>query len=357
MTTGFYLLDNPNQAGPFFYTSRRACSHGVPADELPHLAVAHTAESLPDFTGPDTSGETLAKYASTTTRSVSWHSTVDADGTIPMLPDSYVGFHVVGYNSCSVGMEIATQAHRWVELAQSYQKWYEAIMGNAANQIAWWCKVHDLEPVRLTKEQADRGARGVIGHHALDPDRRTDPGVAFAWERFMADVKARIAIPPKYVLPRRFAHVFQMDATLHGSLIQQQALRDAYAAPFGSKQNALLSEFDRFYNRKYQRSYVTLEVKDFGPDDRLAVAGAVSIAFSDKLVPIGLKHWAVHEFGHVLDNTDYITQQDREQFLSLSGVVSGNWNEVRETWADAVRDWWNGTSWQSLDSILLRERI
>ena len=355
----FQLLDRPNPNGPFFYTSRKTCSHGVTADKLPHIVCVHTAEVLPDFTGPDMAGEALANYASTTTRSVSWHSTVDSDGTIPMLPDGYVAFHVRNYNSCSVGMEIATQAHRWVELAQLAPKWYEAIMANAANQVAWWCKTYNLAPVRLTKAQADSGARGVIGHHALDPDRRTDPGADFAWERFMADVRARMTTSdpplPKYLYPRRFSHVFQMDDTLHGTLVQQQALRDAFAVSFGTKQNALLTEFDRFYNRKYQRSAVILEVKPFD-SAHLALAGTVSIAFSDKLVPVGIKAQAVHEFGHVLDNTDFITPEDRERFMSLMGVITDNWNEVREAWGDAVRDWWNGTAWQSLDQILLRVR-
>jgi hypothetical protein len=190
MSTGFHLLDHPNPNGPFYYTTRRTCQHGV--SELPHLVVVHTAESLPDFEGTDTSGEALARYASTTPRSVSWHSTVDSDGTIPMLPDNYTAFHVVDYNRCAVGMEIATKAGLWVEASVNYPAWYNAIMGMAANQVAWWCKTYRLQPRRLTKDEADRGLRGVISHQALDPTRRTDPGAAFAWTRFLSDVNARL---------------------------------------------------------------------------------------------------------------------------------------------------------------------
>lgn len=199
MTTGFHLLDKPNQNGPFFYTSRRTCKHGVTPDRLPHLIAVHTAESLPDFKGPDTSGEALAKYASTTTRSVSWHSTVDADGVVPMIPDSYVGFHVVGYNTCSVGVEIATQAGKWVELAQAYPDWYRGIMGQAANQVAWWAKTYDIPAKRITKEAADAGVRGIVAHADLDPKRRTDPGKAFAWSQFLYDVAQRLEAPSGYV--------------------------------------------------------------------------------------------------------------------------------------------------------------
>lgn len=186
---GFWLLDHPNPYGKFYYSSRNACRHGIAPDKLPHLAVVHTAESLPDFTLPDTSGESLAKYASSTTRSVSWHATVDSDGPIPMLPDTYVGFHVINYNSCSVGMEIATKASGW---AVSDPLWQARILDQAANQVAWWCKTYSLSVRRLTKAEADTGARGIVDHARLDPERRTDPGPAFPWDVFLQSVSAKM---------------------------------------------------------------------------------------------------------------------------------------------------------------------
>lgn len=193
--TGFHLLDKPNPHGPNFYSYRRMCQHGIPHTELPHLIVVHTAESLPDYTGPDTSGESLALYASTTDRAVSWHSTADSDGLIPMLPDNYTAFHVVDYNRCSIGVEFSTQAGRWYELSLKYPLWYANIMAQGANQVAWWCKVYGIAPRRLTKAQADKGERGVVAHADLDPGRRSDPGAAFAWERFLNDVNSRLTVP------------------------------------------------------------------------------------------------------------------------------------------------------------------
>lgn len=189
MSTGFTLLDKPNPNGKFFYPYRRTCSHGVPAEELPHLAVVHTAESLPDFTLPDTSGESLSKYASSTPRSVSWHASVDSDGAIPVLPDSYTAFHVVNYNRCAVGMELATKASLWPTADPT---WKKAILDQGANQIAWWSKTYNLDVRLLTKADADAGARGIISHHRLDPTRRTDPGPAFPWDTFILDVAARL---------------------------------------------------------------------------------------------------------------------------------------------------------------------
>lgn len=166
----------------------------VPA-QLPHLAIVHTAESLPDFTLPDTSGESLARYASTTTRRVSWHSTVDSDGTLPMIPDSYTGFHVVGYNRCAVGMEIATKASLW---SSGDPVWKKAILDKAANQVAWWCRTYNLDVDRLTKTEADQGRRGIMAHADLDPLRRTDPGPAFPWADFLTDVSVRLT-PGGYI--------------------------------------------------------------------------------------------------------------------------------------------------------------
>jgi N-acetyl-anhydromuramyl-L-alanine amidase AmpD len=175
---GYHLLDRPNPNGPFFHTSRRTCQHGVPPNQLPHIVVIHTAESEPDIHGADTGAEGVANYASTTTRSVSWHETIDSDSRIPMLPDGYVAFHVRNYNSCSVGCEIATRAHRWADLPDA---WKAAVYANTAAWIDEKCRAHNIPKTLLTRSQVDAGSRGVIGHDLLDPTRRTDPGAAFDW--------------------------------------------------------------------------------------------------------------------------------------------------------------------------------
>lgn len=149
---------------------------------------------------------------------------------------------------------------------------------------------------------------------------------------------------------RRFGEVFQFDPVHQGSAAQRQAIRDAYIPSFGTKFHALLHSFDAYYNRAYQRHAVILEIKDFGSDTvNLALAGAASIAFSDKLSVSVLKNVARHEFGHVLDNTNYITQEDRDWFAVQTGQIFN-----KEVWADAVMDWINGTGWSILDSILLK---
>lgn len=176
---GYRLLDKPNPNGPFYYTSRRTCPHGVPADQLPHLIVIHAAESEPDISGADTGAEGVANYASTTTRPVSWHETIDSDSSLPMLPDSYVAFHVRGYNTCSVGCEIATRAHKWPELPDW---WKAAVYRNVAAWVDRKSRAHNIPKRLITRAEADAAGRGVIGHNRLDPTRRTDPGANFDWD-------------------------------------------------------------------------------------------------------------------------------------------------------------------------------
>jgi hypothetical protein len=157
--------------------------------------------------------------------------------------------------------------------------------------------------------------------------------------------------------PRRFGLVFQIDPVLCGTAAQQQAVRDALHPSFGSKFHALILRFAIAYKKK-GRHYVNIEIKDFADWHGLAIAGAASIALSDKLAVTAIKDLVRHEFGHVIDNNDFITQAQREWFMKQIGDGSDtNWNSHRETWADAVRDWVNtdGEAWPSLTPILTRE--
>ena len=203
-------------------------------------------------------------------------------------------------------------------------------------------------------KKLDLPASRLCGHKEWAPGRKIDPnGVDMVAMR--ARVERLNTAPLTLLQPRRFGHVFQVDAAHHGTLPQQQALRDALSPLYGSKYHALVQNFDRFYNRKYQRSYVSVEIKDFGEEPMLGLAGSVSFALSDKMAVSTIGQMAVHEFGHVLDNTDYLTEQDRQWFLSALGTP-GPFADVKETWADAFKDWRYGVSWSSLDGILLRPR-
>lgn len=175
----FYLLDNPNPNGRFYYTRRKRCRHGY---DKAHLIVLHSAENLPDFDPPDMGAESVARYASRTKRSVSWHVTVDSDSIINMLPSSYVGFHVRNYNTCSVGIEIATQHDAWLKAPET---WLYRVYDNIADAL--WGLASELG-IPLIDRRDDPSKWGVTTHAVLDPTRRKDPGDAFPfdWVLWMA---------------------------------------------------------------------------------------------------------------------------------------------------------------------------
>ena len=168
------LLANPNR---HFYTTRRSPILGI---------VLHVTAGLEDFTPPDDGAEATVRYGLRNSRPASWHGIVDSDSIIDCLPDTYTAFHVIGYNSGTLGLEIANRDARWTGKPEPW-------VGNTLRNAATWCaprvKKYSL-PVRLsTRAEVDRAIAagrpfGFAYHSALDPKRRIDPGKDFPWDRF-----------------------------------------------------------------------------------------------------------------------------------------------------------------------------
>lgn len=219
----YYLLDHPNPNGKFYHTTRLTCQHGING---PHLIVIHTAENKADTIPADDGAEAVAKYASNTTRQVSWHVTGDSDSIIDMLPDEYTAFHARDYNRCALGYEQAVQADMWPSYSYDYRT---AVIRNTAKKVAEWSQKHGIPIKRINRAAADRGEYGIISHADLDPTRRTDPGASYPWyylleqaEKAKAGVggrypiidRAKITIPQavKWLKDRR-AHQRMIDVT------------------------------------------------------------------------------------------------------------------------------------------------
>ena len=193
-SSGYYLLDNPNPYGQHYRLTRRRCQHG---HTRPHLIVVHTAENKPDFDPPDIGAEAVARYFATTPREVSAHATVDSDSVIWLLPDGYEAWHAGtsipgAYNSCSVGVEIATKAASWYG---SPDRWRYAVLDELSSVLAVWARRHRIDVRHIMKEDANKGMSGLIGHGELDPDRRTDPGAAFPWAYVISETGAKMVDP------------------------------------------------------------------------------------------------------------------------------------------------------------------
>lgn len=192
MSTGYYNLDHHVSR-----TKPRKSGSGrpwYPSRSKPiQIGVIHTAESLPDFVGADTGAEAVSKYGATTERA-SWHDTIDSDSWVRNLPHEYTAFHVKGYNSKAVGLEIATKAAMWVDTPMG---WRYATLDRVAAWVAEVSRRHNL-PIRyLSKAQVDSGLKGFTGHGLLDPARRSDPGDAFPWDYVLDKAKEIIEVPPE----------------------------------------------------------------------------------------------------------------------------------------------------------------
>jgi hypothetical protein len=191
-----YLYEHENPHAPERDNGRRFWGYPTRFGGLDaiQIAVLHTAENIPDVKGEDSSAENIAAYGARMDRPASWHRCCDADSTIICLPDKAVAFHVVGYNTISLGLEICTQARRWGQDPDHDSR----LLHRAAWVFARWSWRHHLPLDEiLTKREVDAGKRGITTHALLDPARRSDPGADFPFERFLNMAIDRRAIVRK----------------------------------------------------------------------------------------------------------------------------------------------------------------
>ncbi len=184
------LLANPRR---HYYTTRTGRILGI---------VLHVTAGLEDHTLPDRGAESAIAYGQRNTRPASWHGIVDSDSIIDCLPDNYTAFHVVGYNSRTLGLEIANADAKWTGKPSA---WVDRTIRNAAA----WCRPRAARyglPIQLAnKQQVDAAIRagrpfGFSYHMWLNPDTRIDPGKDFPWakfERYLRDgVSGMAALAP-----------------------------------------------------------------------------------------------------------------------------------------------------------------
>lgn len=163
----YYLLNNPNPNGAFYSRTRSRPLRAI---------MMHITAGLQDFSPPDPTAELVSRYASTTTRRVSWHASVDSDSIVELLPSSYDAWHVRTYHDDCYGIEICKTTTDWRPGPNAPEPWRTRILANAANIAGDVAEEFDIPIRKITASQFFAGAKGFISHAELDPSRRTDPG-------------------------------------------------------------------------------------------------------------------------------------------------------------------------------------
>lgn len=153
------------------------------------LIVVHTAESALDVIGEDTGAEGVADFIRRRSDPGSYHRLVDSDSIVPLIRFEMAAYgDGTGSNEFAIHLSFACRAADWPRMDPARREAFLVNGARAAREAAAWLREHHGITVparRVTRTQSDQGAAGFISHAERDPDRRTDPGPAFPWDRFL----------------------------------------------------------------------------------------------------------------------------------------------------------------------------
>lgn len=185
---GFYLLDNPNPNTQQWAYPRRG-NRG----KLSGTCIIHTSESAIDHVGPDAGAEGCAGFIARRTDYGSYHTLVDSDSIIEMLPYEYEAWQDSETNNWAVGLSCAVRAGEWNTIAVPRRDAIYWNLATAAADFVTYMRTKGIEVprVRINGAQARNGIPGFCAHGDSGISR-SDPGVQFEWDRFFKYVDAKL---------------------------------------------------------------------------------------------------------------------------------------------------------------------
>jgi len=180
----YFLLQHPPVRSQFRRVRRSPVSGVI---------VVHTAENATDLALPDSGAESVARFIQSRRTPGSYHSLVDSDSTVPLIPPWMEAWQDgTGSNSHAIAISFACRADQWSQLPS---EWVEGALEQAGAEVA---KLRDwvstqfgitIPLERITRQMSEYRRPGFISHGERDPGRRSDPGENFPWGRFFAAVE------------------------------------------------------------------------------------------------------------------------------------------------------------------------
>lgn len=153
------------------------------------LIVVHTAESMLDTIGEDTGAEGVADFIRRRSDPGSYHRLVDSDSIVALVRFEMAAYgDGTGSNEFAIHLSFACRAADWPGMDPARREAFLVNGARAAREAAAWLREHHGITVparRVTRTQSEQRAAGFISHGERDPGRRTDPGPAFLWDRFL----------------------------------------------------------------------------------------------------------------------------------------------------------------------------
>lgn len=178
---GFYLLDNPNPYTPQWVSPRRGI-YG----KLSGTCIVHTAENIIDLVGEDTGAEGTANFIRTRSDYGCYHTLVDSDSIMELVPYEYETWQDSETNNWAVGISAAVRADGWNTIPMARRdRIYRNLAWAAADFVKYMRDAYRINVPfkRITGAQARARVPGFCAHGDSGINR-TDPGVQFDWAKF-----------------------------------------------------------------------------------------------------------------------------------------------------------------------------
>lgn len=197
---GYYLLDHPNHRYKQYRTKRRTdaeFSRPAHGGRLTGGIILHSAEGGTDLVGADMTAENVARYISTRSTPGSYHTILDRDTRILLLPSEYEAWHDTTSNPYTVGISVAWNKADLARMSYAQRLEYYNMFADAVIDEIKWMKVNKgiTVPINryLSRNEIIAGKPGISTHSRMDPGRRSDAfGTGSVYEReFLAVLQGR----------------------------------------------------------------------------------------------------------------------------------------------------------------------